>query len=553
MKRLFLVVTTVLVLVLGIISCIPTPTPTPTPEPIPTPTPAPTPAPPVSPTPTPTLPPAPEPTPTPVPTPTTRELNAHFIDVGQGDAILIDLGETEILIDGGDKSPGVTEYLNDYMDDRVLEVMVATHPHADHIGGLIAVLDSFDVEEIWLNGDNATTKTYEAFMSRVNAEGALINRALRGQSIEVDSLTLDILNPWIPQFSDINNNSIVLLLSYGEIDFLFMGDAEQGAEGNILRAGILPDVEILKVGHHGSNSSSSPEFLNAVKPETAIYMAGEGNRYGHPHEETIQALLEVGAEIYGTDIHGTIILTTDGDTYTLQLDKQAEPSTPPIVSPTSADFTVTNLAISPIKVELEETVTITATVTNLGGSTGTHTVVLRVNGLELATKSVTLDAGESQKISFTPTTPYRGTYWVYVNGLQGTYTVVGEAHVIEDLAYIKIFLAGGYSDDADPEPEGVSFRISFYDSKSEPINFQNIPVLVTIELYSDKNQELVYEEQVTIYRADLIGISREIRIPFEKILLDQNNYDKLRTIEVTVTTPKQGDFQATSSILLPSH
>ena len=535
--------------------------------------PAPAPTPP-SPAPAPT--PKPEPIPTPVPTPTLtppmEELKVHFIDVGQGDAILIDLGETEILIDGGGTSPGVVSYLNNHVDEP-LEVMVATHPHADHIGGLIAVLDYFEVEEIWLNGDNATSRIYEEFMSQIDAEGTLIDRALRGQSIEVGSLTLEILNPWIPQFSDINNNSIVLLLSYGEIDFLFMGDAEQGAEGNILRAGILPDVEILKVGHHGSNSSSSPEFLHTVKPEIAIYMAGEGNRYGHPHEETIQALLEVGAEIYGTDVHGTIVVITEGENYELQPEKPTAPQVPPTASSTPAEFTVTNLVISPIEVEIEETVTISVIVTNSGGSPGSYTVVFTVKKVgcwsSLKNVEVTLKPGETKTVTSTTnglpsmsdiSKTVLGTYTVHVNGKVGQFTVtkppptpeeLEAKQVIKDLAYIKIFLAGGYSDDADPEPEGISFRISFYDSKSEPINFQNIPIPVTIELYSDKNQELVYEEQVTIYRADLIGISREIRIPFEKILLDQNNYDKLRTIEVTVTTLKQGDFQATSSLLLP--
>ncbi len=168
MKKLFLVITPILVLVLSSVDCTPAPkpepTPTPTPAPAPPLTPMPTPTPEPIPTPTPVPTPTPAPTPTPTPTPPTEELEVPYEDLDQGDSILIDLGEIEILIDGGGKSPGVVAYLNDYIDGAI-EVMVATHPHADHIGGLIAVLDSFEVEEIWLNGDTSTSKTYQEFMS----------------------------------------------------------------------------------------------------------------------------------------------------------------------------------------------------------------------------------------------------------------------------------------------------------------------------------------------------------------------------------------------------
>ena len=251
--------------------------------------------------------------------PTEDEFKVHFIDVGQGDSILIDLGETEILIDGGGKSPGVVDYLNDYIDGA-LEVMVATHPHADHIGGLIAVLDAFDVEEVWHNGDTSTSQTYAQFMAAVQAEGAEIHIARRVDEITVGELIFLVLNP-ATLAGTTNNNSIALSLSYGEVDFLFMGDAEQEAEASMLGAGTIPDVEILKVGHHGSRTSSSQAFLVLVRPDVAIYMAGKGNRYGHPHGETTAALTEVGAKIYGTDIHGTIVITTDSESYSVQLEK----------------------------------------------------------------------------------------------------------------------------------------------------------------------------------------------------------------------------------------
>ena len=312
MKRLFLVFTTILVLILSSVNCTPSPAPTSTPEPPTSPRPAPPPTP------------QPAPSPTTAPTPgtitTAEELSVHFIDVGQGDSILIDLGETEVLIDGGGKSPGVLSYLNHYVEGA-LEVLVATHPHADHIGGLIAVLDKFDVEKIWLNGDTSTSKTYQEFMRRVNAEGASINEAIRGRSIEKDALSFIILHPIKPLTDDANNNSIVLRLSYGSIDFLFTGDAEKEAEASILQSGQPLQANILKVGHHGSKTSTSAEFLNTVKPQMAIYMAGKGNRYSHPYQETIDALTKAGAKIYGTDINGTIIITTDGKKFAIDTEK----------------------------------------------------------------------------------------------------------------------------------------------------------------------------------------------------------------------------------------
>ena len=195
-----------LLLVLLVVGCQPTPeqkpmpAPTPTPPLVPSPSLSTTPSP--SPTPTPTL----KPTPTPTLVPTEKEVEVHFIDAGQGDSILIDSGETEILIDGGDKSPGVVSYLNSYVEGA-LEVLVATHPHADHIGGLIDILVNFEVNEIWHNGDTSTSKTYADFMSAVNAEKAKIIVLTRGNVIKVDNLTFNVLNPADLNGST-NNNSI---------------------------------------------------------------------------------------------------------------------------------------------------------------------------------------------------------------------------------------------------------------------------------------------------------------------------------------------------------
>lgn len=256
--------------------------------------------------------------------PTTQpvvELKVHFIDVGQGDSILIDYGDTEVLIDGGDRSPGVVTYLSDYVDGAI-EVMVATHPHADHIGGLIAVLGQYEVEEIWHNGDSSTSKTYQDFMDAVQSDNAEVNIARLHDVIQAGGLSLKVHHP-ADLSGSTNNNSIVLHLAYGTVDFLFMGDAEAKAERHMMMLSSLrvPEVEILKVGHHGSRTSSSKDFLSITSPEVAIYMAGEGNTYGHPHEETIEALDSIGAAIYGTDIYGSITVTTNGRTFSIGSEK----------------------------------------------------------------------------------------------------------------------------------------------------------------------------------------------------------------------------------------
>jgi len=344
-----------------------------------------------------------------------RNLTVHFIAVGQGDSILLDCGDTEVLIDGGDKSPGVVNYIDDYIDGS-LEVMIATHPHADHIGGLIAVLNAFEVDEIWLNGDTSTSVTYSQFMSAVNAEGAEVHVARRGDTIQAGNLTFNVLSP-VNLGDDINNNSIVLSLSYGQVDFLFTGDAQKEAEVSMVATGIVPDVDILKVGHHGSRTASTMQFLQVAKPEYAIYMAGQGNSYGHPHQETITNLCEIGAEIYGTDIHGTIIVTTDGVTYNVLPANNVSS----VDCPTT--FDVSNLSISPREVEAGESVTISVDIANLGSNSGSYTAILKINSSQVETKAVTLNAGESQVVSFTVVKESISTYTVELGGLAGTFTV----------------------------------------------------------------------------------------------------------------------------------
>ncbi|MFO7918426.1 MAG: MBL fold metallo-hydrolase [Anaerolineae bacterium] len=286
----------------------PTPTPLPTDTPVPTVTPA----------------------PSPTPTPETLEgLQVHVLDVGQGDAILIlSPHDGAILIDGGNPDSGVVEYLRAQGVEK-LDMMVATHPHADHIGGLVDVLEAMPVEEVVTNGQPHTTRTYERFLDAIAASGAIYTEVGRGDTLQVGDLTLDVLHP-SPDFAgeSLNNQSLVLRLVHGDVAFLFTGDAEREAEESMVTSGQALEATILKVGHHGSRTASTPTFLEQVQPEIAIYCCGLHNRYGHPHAETLAALADVGAEAYGTDVNGTVVVTSDGTDYTVDVTRQGQPRAP---------------------------------------------------------------------------------------------------------------------------------------------------------------------------------------------------------------------------------
>lgn len=242
-------------------------------------------------------------------------LQVHFIDVGQGDAILILTPDGKAgLIDGGESGSGVRNYLKEKGVKR-LDLIVVTHPHDDHIGGLPEIMKSVPVGRIVTNGQEHTTTSYEKLLDAIINAKAEYLEVKKGDSISLGDVNLQILNPSAQLVQDMNENSIVLRLEYGKISFLFMGDAEKGAESRLLSGGLALKTDILKVGHHGSRSSSTSSFLEAVKPAVAVYSAKTGNKYGHPHLETMQAFASIGSAVYGTDINGSVVVTTNGETY----------------------------------------------------------------------------------------------------------------------------------------------------------------------------------------------------------------------------------------------
>ncbi len=249
----------------------------------------------------------------------TGKLDVYFINVGQGDAILIDYGECEMLIDGGSDGSWMP-FLNQYVDGP-LEVMVATHPHADHIGELDEVLDVFDVDAIITNGAGLCTSAYLNFYKAALAEECSCTTISCDDWIRLGDLTFMVLHP-DELTGDANEDSLVLLMKFKSVSFLFMGDIGEATDKELLEKGCLADVDVLKVAHHGSRYGTTEAFLEVTQPEIAVYSAGAGNQYGHPHDETLQRLEAAGAEVMGTDLCGTICISTDGEEVWVATDTQ---------------------------------------------------------------------------------------------------------------------------------------------------------------------------------------------------------------------------------------
>jgi len=242
----------------------------------------------------------------------TGTLTVHFIDVGQADSTFIELptGET-MLIDAGNNDDGtlVCNYIKDMGYSRI-DYLIGTHPHEDHIGGLDDVIRAYDIGTIYMPKKEHTTKTFEDVLQAVKDKNLKINTAKAGVVIFADdNLTSEIVAPVNQNYDDLNNYSAVILLRYKDISFLFAGDAEKAAESAIT-ADINADV--LKVGHHGSSTSTSPAFLKKVSPDYAVISVGADNNYGHPDSTVLNRLKTYGAEIYRTDELGTIVFSTDG-------------------------------------------------------------------------------------------------------------------------------------------------------------------------------------------------------------------------------------------------
>jgi len=254
--------------------------------------------------------------------PTGGDLVVTFINIGQGDSELIQQEDNAILIDSGEYSE--RKNLIDKLDSlgvTSLDYVIATHPHADHMGSMNIVIDTYDVKHVMMPNAISNTVSFEKMLESISKKGLRIERPVPGKSITAGNIRLDILAPNAEKYQNGNNYSIVARLKWGDISFLFTGDAEALSEKEILKNDYNVSAYVLKVGHHGSVSSTSNEFLDAVNPRMAVLSYRQGNTYGHPHKETLEKLKEKDISVYRTETMGSITMRTDGTEITVTTER----------------------------------------------------------------------------------------------------------------------------------------------------------------------------------------------------------------------------------------
>lgn len=248
-------------------------------------------------------------------------LKVHYLDVGQGDSIFIELPNNEtMLIDAAEsyQSENIINYLKN-LNYQKIDYVIGTHPHTDHIGGLKDIINTFEIGKIYMPKVVSTTKTYESLLMTIKDKNLKINTAKAGTSIiDIDTLKINILAPNNSTYTELNNYSVVTKITYGTTKFLFMGDAEKLSE-NEIKEDVTADV--IKIGHHGSNTSSSIDFIKKVNAKYGIISVGLNNKYNLPKEEIITNWENSGTKIYLTSINGTITASSDGTNIKIESEK----------------------------------------------------------------------------------------------------------------------------------------------------------------------------------------------------------------------------------------
>ncbi len=244
-------------------------------------------------------------------------VSVHFIDVGKGDSILVKAGDKIMLVDGGrkERGPKLVSYLKS-QGVTSIDVLVSTHPHADHIGGLLAVLKEFPVKRVVDSGIAHPSQTYEAYLTLIDQLDIPYSAGAAGQAIDLGSaVKVEVLAPPSPpNEGGINENSIVLRVAHGNVTFLLMGDAGVPEENYLLSSGYSLRSDVYKVPHHGSWYSASEPFISRVKPEVSVIEVGPNN-YGHPAPGTLAMLRDAGSVVYRTDLNGDVVVTSDGRSF----------------------------------------------------------------------------------------------------------------------------------------------------------------------------------------------------------------------------------------------
>ena len=261
-----------------------------------------------------------------VPTHINNTLISHYIDVGQGDSEFIELpdGKT-LLIDAGERtsSETVISYIKSLGYTKI-DFVVGTHPHSDHIGGLADVIKTFDIGQIYMPNATSTSKTYEYLLNTISNKKKKIKTAKAGVKITSSTepaYSVDILAPVNKDYDDLNNYSAVVRIKYKNRSFLYMGDAETLSEKEMMNKNTDLTADVVKVGHHGSYSSSSDKFVKSTGAKYAIFSLGKDNDYGHPHDQVVKRWQKYNAEMFRTDECGTITIYSDGDSLNVHLEK----------------------------------------------------------------------------------------------------------------------------------------------------------------------------------------------------------------------------------------
>lgn len=266
----------------------------------------------------------------PVSTPAGGEtLTVHFIDVGQADSALLECGGETMLIDGGnaEDSSLLVTYLREEGIDT-LDHVVCTHAHEDHVGGLSGPLNTVTVNHVYAPVTEYDSKVFTNFVRYTENQGLPVEIPQPGDTFSLGSAAVTILGP-VKEYEETNDTSIVLRVDFGDTSFLFTGDMETAAEYDLIAAGAPLDATVLKVGHHGSNTSSSYQFLREVMPDYAVISVGEGNSYGHPTDAVLSRLRDEEATVYRTDMQGTVIAVSDGTQVTFTTETGSDAQTIP--------------------------------------------------------------------------------------------------------------------------------------------------------------------------------------------------------------------------------
>lgn len=260
--------------------------------------------------------------------PAEGEMQVHFIDVGQGDCIYIAAGAENMLIDCGeaDESVRAVGYLRD-MGVRRLDYVIGTHPHSDHMGGMDNIINAFEIGEFIIphldDEDIPVTSYFLRFLDAAEKHGVKLSEAVTGSEFTVGDAHCEVIAPNSDKYDDLNNYSVGIIVRHGSESFIFTGDAEGVAEQEMIDGGRLGKTDVYKVGHHGSSSSSTADFLDVIRPDIAVISCGAGNPYGHPTDAVIKRLSAYTDNIYRTDLCGNIVITSDGSSLRVSAERRS--------------------------------------------------------------------------------------------------------------------------------------------------------------------------------------------------------------------------------------